>query len=275
MRKAGGCLKVTFHIAYGLEVLFERVHYKMDGVKIAGMTERCVEQTRQQRIPQEIIDRVETFGSVRTPGADDWELVACEVRMDTGKFVTSTWVTEYAGEEYRLTIGPENMAERISMKDSEDEERAVKRGDFYNYVKAVNRGLMEDARPMKEIQDSRKNEAAYSTAPNITFTPTSKPVIPETVDERFASIGLLRDYRLEQVGHGAYRVQALPKPDRDIRGLRGAVLDALVDVYGMQGEFDIDIILEDSELMPEVPDRIRRIRRVDGCVHDTMSITKR
>ena len=96
---------------------------------------------------------------------------------------------------------------------------------------------------------------------NVTFTPTGKPVVPGTVDERFASVGLLRDYRLEQVGHGVYRVQALPEPNKDIRGLRGAVLDALVDVYGMQGKFDIDIILEDSELMPQVPDRLKRIRR--------------
>ena len=114
------------------------------------------------------------------------------------------------------------------------------------------------------MQDSKKNEAKYSAALNVTFTPTGTPVMPETVDERLASVVLLRDYRLEQVRQGAYRVQALPEPDRDIRGLRGAVLDALVDVYGMQGKFDIDIILEDSELMPQVPDRLERVRRVDG-----------
>ena len=151
MSRVSGCLKVTFHIAHGPEVLFERVHYKMDSVKIAGVTERCIEQARQQRIPQEIIDRVETFGSVRTADADSWELVACEVRMDTGKFVTSTWETDYEGESYWLTIGPDNRAERISRKSGEDEDRAVKRGDFYNYVKAVNRGLMEDARPVKSL----------------------------------------------------------------------------------------------------------------------------
>ena len=149
MSRANGCLKVTFHIKYGPEALFERVHYKMDSVKTVEMTSYCAEQARQQRIPQEVLNRVETFGSVRTGDADDWELVACEVRMDTGKFVTSTWATEYAGETYWLTIGPENMVERISKKSGEDEERAVKRGDFYNYVKAVNRGLMEDVRPMK------------------------------------------------------------------------------------------------------------------------------
>jgi len=120
----------------------------MDGVKTVKMTNYCVEQTRQQGIPQEVLDRIETFGSVGTGDTDDWELVACEVRMDTGKFLTSTWETENDGEKYWLTIGSENMAERISRKSNEDEERAVKRGDFYNYVKAVNRGLMEDARPM-------------------------------------------------------------------------------------------------------------------------------
>ena len=149
MSRASGCFKVTFHIKYGPEALFERVHYKMDGVKTVEMTSYCVEQARQQRIPQEVIDRVETFGNVGIGDTDDWELVACEVRMDTGKFVTSTWETEYTGEMYWLTIGPENRAERISRKSGGDEDRAVKRGDFYNYVKAVNRGLMEDTQPME------------------------------------------------------------------------------------------------------------------------------
>ena len=113
------------------------------------------------------------------------------------------------------------------------------------------------------------------TAPNVTFTPTGKPVIPETVNKRFVSVDLLRDYRLEQIGRDSYRVQALPEPGRDIQCLRGAVLDALVDIYGMQGNFDIDVILEDSELMPKVPDRLDRIRRTVGCAHDTMSMTRR
>lgn len=144
MRQLNGYRKVKFHITYGPDVLFERVHYKMDGVKVVGMTERCIEQARQRRIPPEVIERVETFGSEKTPGSDDWELIACEVRMDTGKFVTSIWETEYTGEEYQLTIGPGNRAEEISRKSGKDESSIVKNGDFYDYVKAVNRGLMED-----------------------------------------------------------------------------------------------------------------------------------
>ena len=111
-------------------------------------------------------------------------------------------------------------------------------------------------------RNGKANDAKYAF--NVTFTPTGKPVMPATVDERVAGVGLLRDYRLEQLGPGSYRLQALPEPGGDIRGLRGAVLDALVDLYGMRGEFAIDLILEDGELMPEVPDRLNRIRRADG-----------
>ena len=40
-------------------------------------------------------------------------------------------------------------------------------------------------------------------------------------------------------------------------GLKGSVLDALVDIYGMNAEYDIDIILEDEELLPTTPERAR------------------
>ena len=99
---------------------------------------------------------------------------------------------------------------------------------------------------------------------NITFTSTGHPVMPEAVDDRLTRIDFLRDYRLEQTANDSYRIQALPEPDRDFWCLRSALLDALVDVYGMQGNFDIDVILEDDELMPKVPDRLKRIRRAVG-----------
>ena len=100
---------------------------------------------------------------------------------------------------------------------------------------------------------------------NITFTPTGKPVMPDAIDDRLARVDFLLDYRLEQLDKGSYRIQVIPEPDRDLRGLRGAVLDALVDVYGMQGDFNIDVILEDSELLPKVPSSVARIRRMNEC----------
>ena len=71
-------------------------------------------------------------------------MVACEVRTDTGKFVNSTWETVFDGQRYWLTIGLGNVAEAIIRKSGEDKEGAVKEGDLYDYVRAVNRGLMAD-----------------------------------------------------------------------------------------------------------------------------------
>ena len=102
--------------------------------------------------------------------------------------------------------------------------------------------------------------------PNVTFTPTGKPVKPEMIDERLACVDLIRDYRLEQLNRGTYRLQVLPDSERDMRGLRGAALDALVDVYGIHGDFEIDIILEDNVLMPKMTG-LDRITRSVGWVH--------
>ena len=35
------------------------------------------------------------------------------------------------------------------------------------------------------------------------------------------------------------------------------MLDALVDMYGINAEYDIDIITEDEALMPEMPERAK------------------
>ena len=133
-------IKARFHIDTGPEALFERVHYKMDTVKTVGMhAPHFIERAAQRRIPQEVLDRVEDFG------AAEWELATCEVRVDTGKFVNSTWETLYDGQRYWLTIGLGNVAETIIRKTGEGKEDIVTEGDLYDYVRAVNRGLMADA----------------------------------------------------------------------------------------------------------------------------------
>ena len=84
----------------------------------------------------------------------------------------------------------------------------------------------------------------------ITKTPTGHEVTEEVLQSRFALIREVKDFRLEQLSQDSYRVMILPKPDSDIRGLKGSVLDALVDVYGMNAKYDIDINELDSELLP-------------------------
>ena len=84
-----------------------------------------------------------------------------------------------------------------------------------------------------------------------TKTPTGHEVLESALTERVMKIREVKDFRLIQTGINAYRIRVLPKNDADIRGLKGSILDALVDVYGMRAEYDIDITRDDSELSPE------------------------
>ena len=94
----------------------------------------------------------------------------------------------------------------------------------------------------------------------ITYTIGHKPVQEEKIAKRLSSVAYLKDYRLEQLGVDSYRILILPDKDQNIRALKGSVLDALVDVYGIKGQFDIDIITEDEELLPVVSDNRERIK---------------
>ena len=90
-----------------------------------------------------------------------------------------------------------------------------------------------------------------------TFTPTGREVSESSLSERVMKIREVRAFRLEQTGRNTYRIQVLPEKNSDLRGLKGSVLDALVDIYGMKANYDIDIILEDEELLPEDSERAR------------------
>ena len=46
---------------------------------------------------------------------------------------------------------------------------------------------------------------------------------------------------------------------QDLRCLKGSILDALVDTYGIKGHFEIDIITEDEKLLPLVKHEKERI----------------
>lgn len=84
-----------------------------------------------------------------------------------------------------------------------------------------------------------------------TKTPTGHEVLESALTERVMKIREVKDFRLIQTGINAYRIRVLPENDADIRGLKGSVLDALVDMYGIRADYDIDITYDDSELSPE------------------------
>ena len=86
---------------------------------------------------------------------------------------------------------------------------------------------------------------------SVTRTPTGHEVSEATLTERVMNIREVKDFRLEQTGRNTYRIMILPENDSDRRGIKGSVLDALVDVYGMRAEYDIDIVEEDEKFLPE------------------------
>ena len=85
----------------------------------------------------------------------------------------------------------------------------------------------------------------------MTKTPTGHEVTESALTERVMKIREVKDFRLIQTGINAYRIRVLPENVADIRGLKGSVLDDLVDMYGMRADYDIDITYDDSELSPE------------------------
>ena len=70
------------------------------------------------------------------------------------------------------------------------------------------------------------------------------------IAERFKTVAFVRDYRLFKLDKKSYRILILPEPDGDRRSIKGSVLDALVDLFGIKCRYDIDIIEEDDALMP-------------------------
>ncbi|MBR0257554.1 MAG: hypothetical protein IJQ58_07440 [Synergistaceae bacterium] len=86
---------------------------------------------------------------------------------------------------------------------------------------------------------------------SVTRTPTGHEVSEETLAARVMNIREVKDFRLEQNGRNSYRIMILPVKGSDIRGIKGSVLDAVVDVYGMRAEYEIDIVEEDEEFLPE------------------------
>lgn len=129
--------KARFHIDSGPESLFARVKFKMTGaseIKLHGthFSTRCIERS----IPRPVMEKIKHFS------CNEWTLKTCEVRVDTGKFVNSTWELSVDGEAYWLTIGFGNVAETIIRKDSSGKTGVIESGELYEFVAKVNASLM-------------------------------------------------------------------------------------------------------------------------------------
>ena len=60
--------------------------------------------------------------------------------------------------------------------------------------------------------------------------------------DRMLRVQEVKNFRLEQLDRDYFMIQVLPEPDSDLRGIKGSVLDALVDVFGIKNFYDITIM---------------------------------
>lgn len=134
--------KARFHIDSGPKSLFDRIHFKMDSVDSLNLSAKhFIERCKERVLPPEIIKKMQDFN------AHEWRLVVGEVRVDTGKFVNSTWEYVYGNEKYWLTIGFGNVAETIVKKESGGKDKIIESGELYEFIAAVNEKLMADETP--------------------------------------------------------------------------------------------------------------------------------
>ncbi|MBQ7262141.1 MAG: hypothetical protein IJR14_00325, partial [Synergistaceae bacterium] len=75
-----------------------------------------------------------------------------------------------------------------------------------------------------------------------TFTLGGRIVGPRSLRERLTRIAHVRGYLLEQTAWDAWSIFAGMERAGDERGVRGALWDALQDIYGGKGRFDVQIV---------------------------------
>lgn len=129
--------KARFHIDSGPASLFERIHCKMDSATTLNLSAKhFLNRCNERKIPVEIVQKLQNFN------VHEWTLVVGEVRVDTGKFVNSTWEYLYRKEKYWLTIGFGNVVETIVKKKSSGKDKIIESGSIYEFVAAVNEKLL-------------------------------------------------------------------------------------------------------------------------------------
>lgn len=91
-------------------------------------------------------------------------------------------------------------------------------------------------------EDGRWAVAIEGPVSEATFTLGGRIVGPRSLRERLTRIAHVRGYLLEQTAWDAWSISAGMDRAGDERGVRGALWDALQDLYGGKGRFDVQIV---------------------------------
>lgn len=129
--------RVRFHKEFGPKSLFDRVEYIMGSVDSLSLhIPHYKLRVLERKIPGDVLKSVSQFS------ASDWTLIACEVRSDNGKFVSSTWLKPFEEGNFVIVIGLRNSVVTIYKNNSSVIEKCVRSGSFYDFVQEVNCKLM-------------------------------------------------------------------------------------------------------------------------------------
>ncbi|MDR1643938.1 MAG: hypothetical protein LBT59_29925 [Clostridiales bacterium] len=127
-----------FSSEFGPSPLFERVRFKMQAVhELVIKGKHFNERASERNVPDLVMKKIKTFNS------SEWILRTAEVRVDRGKFISSTWELAVDGRKYWITIGVGSCVVTIVEKTSSGIENCIRSGPVYDFVEEVNRNLMD------------------------------------------------------------------------------------------------------------------------------------
>lgn len=156
--------EARFHVDFGPASLFDRVRFVMGTPRALRLhAAHLRERAAERNAPLELLSR---FDPVR------WRLLQATARIDTGKFVSSTWSVATPGGTWWVVVGLGDTI--LSTYDvlpgrSGRSGETVESGPLYEFVESVNRRLMEEERPAAVRgcgPDRSRSERTSSSARN-------------------------------------------------------------------------------------------------------------
>ena len=110
----------------------------------AKLDRACVSQPHLLHFKERAALRAAPLRELETFYARNWTLTSIEVRIDTGKFVTTAWERVIGGVTWRVVVGFHDTIQTVIPVDPTRNLAAPKASpEFYEFVDRVNRELMK------------------------------------------------------------------------------------------------------------------------------------
>lgn len=127
-----------FHVRSGPASLFERIRYVLREPRDLKLhASHFQARAGERRAP---VEEIQLFDAAQ------WDLMAAEVRADTGKFVKTAWRRMIDRQTWWIVMAFNDTVQTVYPSDDNFQKfgpDVVTGGEFYEFVERVNRGLME------------------------------------------------------------------------------------------------------------------------------------